>query len=199
MSHALIHVLTWSLTPVSFRPFVCSLRFTPVTSCKHSVSDWLLFIVQIQLRMNINPGCPPGNPAGGTGGLGLMTGLWLMEGKAISVLLLGRSGKLANPADISLMCFESVSVVIGRADVSGQEESRAATVLARAQGKGFGHVIHAAGLQVHVTLGLNLYTAYPLLLGIASYVVTHNKIDSVIVDSCHSFLFSLAWVSWSLH
>jgi hypothetical protein len=90
--------------------------------------------------------------------------MWLLEGDAAGVMLLGRTGRFQTPPDIGGISAVPGLIVVSRADVSRGEESTSAVQLARVLGNALGHVVHAAGLQVVtpqllVSVTCSIYTA----------------------------------------
>ncbi|KAK9803914.1 hypothetical protein WJX72_004698 [[Myrmecia] bisecta] len=89
---------------------------------------------------------------GGAGGLGLLTASWMVEAGALSLVLLGRTGRAASAAHLAALTRSGCLVTVMRSDVSRQDEAAAALEAARALGRPLGGIIQAAGLQVEARL-----------------------------------------------
>ena len=81
---------------------------------------------------------------GGSGGLGLLFGSWLQQAGCLALLLLGRTGRTAAPAELRSLAGSRCQVTAMRADVVRGEEAQAAV----ASAQGLAGFIHAAGIQV---------------------------------------------------
>lgn len=86
---------------------------------------------------------------GGTAGLGLLTASYMLEFGAATLILLGRTGRCANAADMRMLADEGcrACVTLLRADVSGQSEAQNTVTTAHCAPVRLGGVLHAAGLQ----------------------------------------------------
>ena len=86
---------------------------------------------------------------GGTAGLGLLTASYMLSSGTASLILLGRSGRCANSADMRLLADagNAACVTLLRADVSGRSEAGDAVAASHDGPVRLGGLLHAAGLQ----------------------------------------------------
>ena len=99
--------------------------------------------------------------AGGVGGLGLLTATWLHASGSTALALLGRSGRAAASAGLSVLQSSSALVTLARSDVSLAEDARVPAAVAAANGCRLGTFVHAAGVQVLPLYRLLCLTADP--------------------------------------
>ena len=86
----------------------------------------------------------------------MLTASYMLESGAAALVLLGRSGRCANAADMRMLADEGCAacVTLLRADVSGRSEADHAISTACRASVPLGGLLHAAGLQARHPLSL---------------------------------------------
>lgn len=89
---------------------------------------------------------------GGLSGLGLMSAEWVLQSGTIHAVLLGRSGRMAGLVEASAVSRSMHFVQAMRCDVAVCTEGHAAAAAGASGGWKLGGVLHAAGLQVRLSM-----------------------------------------------